>query len=204
VTHILRYHSTNCFFLPGKGQRLMAFDVGWPCTLYEYSRLMKDLGLRFDQIAWAMVSHMHLDHAGLLGEFVNAGIECFAFEAQVAAIDDMERTILKNREYTGYVRIDRRKLKRITIGEFQDLAAEREIFGEVLATPGHSPDSVTLVTKDHEALVGDLYPKGQLMPDDTRSWQSWAAIEARGARRAFPSHADAFGLGAATRATARS
>ena len=47
--------------------------TGWPCTLYEYQRCMKEIGLRFTDIQIAVVSHFHMDHAGLVGEFPPLG-----------------------------------------------------------------------------------------------------------------------------------
>jgi len=58
----------------------MAFDAGWPGTLYEYGRMMKTVGLQFENLSWAVISHMHMDHAGLLGDFLSAGIVCFVFD----------------------------------------------------------------------------------------------------------------------------
>ena len=68
------------------------------------------------------------------------------------------------------------------------------IAGEVIRTPGHSDDSVSLVTDAREALIGDLYPLPQVMDDDEASLGSWAAIRALGARHIFPSHAEPFEL----------
>src|SRR5512135_2292979 len=86
-----RYRSTNCYFIESASGGLLAFDAGWPCSLGEYRRSMKAIGLRLEDVRWAMVSHMHMDHAGLIGEFLERGIECFAFELQREAVDEMER-----------------------------------------------------------------------------------------------------------------
>ena len=185
-----RYHSTNCFFISGASGKLMAFDAGWPCTRFEYSRMMKTIDLRFADIAWALISHMHMDHAGLLGEFVDAGIECFVSPEQWRAIDEMERIILKNSAYRGYTSIDKTRLKVASIEELNRVCARIDVGGEVIATPGHSRDSISYITKDHEALIGDLAPWGQIMPEDTVSRASWETLSQRRARRAFPSHAE--------------
>jgi endoribonuclease LACTB2 len=190
----IRYRHTNCFFIESGSGALLAFDAGWPCTLGEYRRSMKAIGLRFDGIRWAIVSHMHMDHAGLLGEFLSSGIECFAFERQREAVDEMERAILKNREYEGYTRIDQGRLKDAAIAEFAEVLRANGIPGEVVATRGHSPDSLSLLTDSGEALIGDLPPPDQIMEDDRASNESWALIREKGIKRIFPSHAEIFEL----------
>jgi glyoxylase-like metal-dependent hydrolase (beta-lactamase superfamily II) len=70
-----RYHNTNCFFIRNiDNDNFMAFDAGWPCTLYEYQRNMKQIGIRFKNIKWAIISHFHLDHAGLISEFIDSNL----------------------------------------------------------------------------------------------------------------------------------
>jgi glyoxylase-like metal-dependent hydrolase (beta-lactamase superfamily II) len=135
-----------------------------------------------------------MDHAGLLSEFQNFGIECFLFDGQFEGIDEMERIILKNAEYRDYRKIDKMGFTRTTVQAFNRFCQEIKVFGQVIKTPGHSPDSITYITKDREALIGDLYPKNQIMPDDAASLASWALIESKGAQKAFPSHAAVFDL----------
>lgn len=185
-----RYRSTNCFFISGAAGKLMAFDAGWPCTRFEFSRMMKSIGLHFDDIAWAIVSHMHMDHAGLLGEFINAGIECYVSPVQWSAIDEMERIILKNSAYRSYKSIDKARLKVVSHEEMNRVCARIGVGGEVVATPGHSPDSLSYISADHNALIGDLAPRDQIMPEDAVSKASWELIAKLGAKRAFPSHAE--------------
>ena len=134
-----RYHNTNCYFLTGKSGKLMAFDAGWPCTLYEYGRMMKTIGLRYESVAWAVVSHMHMDHAGLLSEFLNSGIECFVFDDQFETIDGMERIILKNKEYQSYKKIDKEKVNRISIESFNEVCKQIEVHGEAVKTVPRPP-----------------------------------------------------------------
>ena len=95
------YQNTRCYLLPAAdGKSLFAFDAEWPCSLHGYARAMKATGNRFEQIKWMMVAHFHLDHAGLVRDFQDAGIVCLLFENQSGGIDAMERTImLKYKEY---------------------------------------------------------------------------------------------------------
>ncbi|HUX19987.1 MAG TPA: MBL fold metallo-hydrolase [Spirochaetia bacterium] len=187
------YHSTRCFFLKSsKGNGYLAIDAGWPCTLYEYARNLKSLGFRLDDIRWAFVTHYHMDHAGLTGEFLDHGITCFIFENQADAIDSMERTIQKN--YGAYRTIDRTKLVSVKTQGSRSLLEGLGVDGEVIVTDYHSPDSVSFVSTEGESVVGDLPPEAQGMPDDRRLHDCWDLLRGLGARRVFPSHGPWFEL----------
>jgi len=188
-----RYQNTNCYLIPSSdGHSLLAFDAGWPCSLHEYARGVKSTGYRFEQIRWAMVSHFHLDHAGLIRDFQDAGIECLLFENQGGWIDDMERIIIP--KYKGYKPILKDRFTRITTEESRAFLGKIGILGEVIQTPGHSDDSISLITDEHDVYIGDLYPVFQIMPDDTKSNASWLRIKERGGRHIWPSHAEEFML----------
>jgi glyoxylase-like metal-dependent hydrolase (beta-lactamase superfamily II) len=186
-----RYHNTNCFAARSRiREEYLAIDAGWPGTLREYQRNLKALGVDFKRIRYCFATHFHMDHAGLVGDFLNAGLRCFVFENQLDEyIDMMERTIAKGRgEYAG---IRKEVLERVSAEEFNGFLREQGFGGEVLVTPGHSPDSISYITPDGEAAIGDLCPLDQIM-DDPVSLASWEALRAKGARRIFPSHADFF------------
>lgn len=189
-----RYQNTACYILPAAdGTSLLAFDAGWPCSLFEYARSMKATGYRFEQVRWAMVSHFHLDHAGLVRDFQDAGIQCVLFENQGGGIESMERII--KRGYKDYEPIMSDRFFSLKTGDSRAFLASIGINGEVIQTPGHSDDSVSLVTDDHEALIGDLNPVSQIMEDDVKSHRSWARIRDLGGKHVYPSHAEPFELG---------
>ena len=189
-----RYHNTNCYFLESSIENsLLAVDAGWPCTLYEYQRALKTIGYSFKNIKRAIVTHFHMDHAGLIGEFINEGITCYVFENQTQDnVAEMERVILKNKEYTAYHKIDMNKLKAMSIIEFNNELKTLGIDGEAIITKGHSPDSITFLTKDHEAIIGDLAPINQIMENDKESLENWNSIKQKGVKTIYPSHASIF------------
>ncbi len=193
MLHVFRYHSTNCFFVESAiDKRLLAIDAGWPLTLNEYQREMKKIGLKYQDIAWAIVTHFHMDHAGLITDFIAGGINCIVFEDQLEAIDAMEKIIWKNSK--DYKAIDKSKLTRLRIADSRDFLSGIGIRGEILRTDGHSPDSISFLSDEHEVIIGDLYPIELVMPDDEKSNQSWELILEKGGKKIFPSHADPFTL----------
>lgn len=188
-----RLRKTNTYFIEGPTGRYLAFDVGWPCTLFEYRRMLKGLGLAFDDLELVLVSHLHLDHAGLVGALAQEGKVCLLTVEQAAAVGPMEAVIRRNPDYANYQGIPRDSVTILPLAEVQGLVATRGYDVELLATPGHTPDGVTLLTGGF-ALIGDLSPPLQCREDDEESLRSWSLIRSRGARVAYPSHADPFEL----------
>lgn len=191
MLHVLRYHNTNCFFVAStQNNKLLAIDAGWPLTLHEYQREMKKIGLKYQDIAWAIVTHFHMDHAGLITDFIASGITCLVFETQMHAIDAMEKTIWKNSK--DYQAIDKSRLTQLRIADSRAFLRKIGIHGEILRTEGHSPDSISFLSDEREVVIGDLYPLELVMPDDDKSNASWELILEKGGKTIFPSHAPSF------------
>jgi len=189
----LRYHSTNCFFVESTlDKQLLAIDAGWACTLNEYQREMKKIGLRYQDIAWAIVTHFHMDHAGLITDMVADGITCIVFENQMQAIDAMEKTIWKN--LPDYKAIDKTRLSQLRIADSREFFHQIGVHGEILCTDGHSPDSISFLSDEQQVVIGDLYPLEFVMPDDEKSNASWELILEKGGKMIYPSHAPSFRL----------
>ena len=81
----IRYKSTNCYFID-TGGGLLAFDAGWPNTYREYKDGLKEQGYSVKNIKWLIVSHFHIDHAGLAGTLADNGVAFIVFPNQLGAI----------------------------------------------------------------------------------------------------------------------
>lgn len=187
-----RYKHTAYAVVEAGDGRALAVDAGWPGTFLDYARALKAAGGQFDRIAWVLVTHFHPDHAGLAGEFQARGVECLAIDAQAAAVAAMEQIIL--RDLASYRRVQRETLSSLASAASRAWLAARGIDGAIVATPGHSDDSVSLVLDSGDALVGDLTLPSLLLPDDVTARESWARIRAAGGRRIHPAHAPSFDL----------
>ena len=134
-----------------------------------------------------------MDHAGLIGEFIKEGITCYAIENQTQNnVIEMERVILKNQEYATYQKIEMNKLKAMSIIEFNNEIKTLGIDGEAIITKDHSPDSITFLTENHEAIIGDLAPINQIIKNDKESLENWNSIKQKGVKTIYPSHASIF------------
>ena len=64
-----------------------------------------------------------------------------------------------------------------------------EIPGQILPTPGHSEDSVSLLLDDGSAFTGDLTPMPFIGEEDPAVVSaSWQLLRERGATRVYPGH----------------
>lgn len=184
-----RYHSTNCFFVASPAGDLLAFDCGWPLTLFEYFRNMKAVGLEPEKLRFAVVSHFHLDHAGLVGELQARGVDCLSLPGQSQTLVAMEKTILKSPEYRDYRKIDQSRLLELDYAGAKAFLAARGFAVSLVNTPGHTDESLSLFTAEGDALIGDLAPLEQLMPDDEKAHRSWDLILDLQPKKIWPSHA---------------
>lgn len=185
----IRYKSTNCYFID-TGNGLLAFDAGWPNTYQEYKDSLKEQGYKVKEIKWLIVSHFHIDHAGLAGLLAENGIPFIVFKNQLAAIDEMESLI--ERKNMTYQKLERTKITVMEIAESREWLKSIGIDGQVLHTNGHGEQSISLLLDDGVAFIGDLAPDNMIADDDLKSKNSWELLISKGAKYIKPAHAGEF------------
>jgi endoribonuclease LACTB2 len=179
------YDSTNYYVLADSRPRLLV-DVGWPGTLPKLQHSCKRMSVELDDIKHMLLTHYHPDHAGLAQELKNIGIKLIVLENQHTAIPIL-RSYMKPENH--YIEIDLKDNLALRFDDSRAFLAGLGIQSEVIATPGHSDDSVTLILDEGAAFTGDLtYPL--LLTDDTAdpSRQSWAKIRAMNVKAVYPGH----------------
>lgn len=178
----LRYKSTN-YYLVKAADGYLAFDVGWPGTFAEYRDAVKQAGVNFKEIQYFVVSHFHIDHAGLAGMLLKNGLQFFVFENQVDQIAEMEELI--TRKNYAYTAIDKEKLKVIKLENSRKWLNSLGILGEVVQVFGHGDQSVVLCLDSGEVLIGDL----PVMEDyDELTKKDWAKLKTLNVKKVFPAH----------------
>ena len=189
MTITLNYKSTY-YYLVDSGNGLLAFDAGWPDTYREYKECLKREGYRIDDIKWLIVSHFHMDHAGIAGMLADKGIEFYVFPNQLYGLDEMEDLI--TRKSIPYHPVDREKIRVIEIHDSRQLLKSINIDGEVLHTNGHGEQCVSLLLDSGEAFIGDLAPESMIADDDIASKNNWSDLRSRGAKYIKHAHAGEF------------
>ncbi len=178
------YDSTNYYLIGNDNARLM-IDTGWPGTLPKFLNILKRKDVAFETIKYMLATHYHPDHAGLAQELKLKGIRLIVMENQPAFIPALGKYMKPEQHY---VEIDLRDNIELSIAESRTFLHKIGIQGEIIATPGHSDDSVSLVL-DGEGLAftGDLgLPLVEDPADET--WKSWQRLRALGVKSAYPGH----------------
>ena len=178
------YDSTNYYIIEAKSGKLL-IDCGWPGTLPKFMAELKRKGISLKEIKYLFVTHFHPDHAGLAQELKNQGMKLIVLEYQANFIPPFAEYFKgKNLPYITITQHDNLILK------FEDsrrFLASIGLNGEIIHTPGHSDDSITLILDEGFAFTGDLHPSFMNI-DDAATRASWDKIHQHKITKIFPGH----------------
>ena len=179
------YDSTNYYVIEQNRTRLLV-DVGWPGTLPKLQASLKRKGLALKDLNYLFVTHYHPDHAGLVQEVKNAKVQLIILEQQLPAIPQL-KTYMK--PDSGYVDIRVQDSLQLLTTESRTWLAHLDLSGEMVSTPGHSPDSISLVLDDGVAFTGDLLFPNMVDVDKVEIvQQSWDRLRELNVRTIYPGH----------------
>jgi ribonuclease/clavin/mitogillin len=181
------YLSTN-YWVVSAGKSRLLVDLGYPGTMGSMRARLKQMDIPLQEIKYALATHFHIDHAGLAQELKMAGVGLLVLDTQVAAIPLMKK-FTKPQDHYVDILLDGNI--NISFKESRSLLAQIGILGEILPTPGHSNDSVSLLLDDGSVFTGDLtqleYAWGEAGKVVKASWQ---LLKERGAKRIYPAHGE--------------
>ena len=179
------YRSTNYWVVSAGTSRLLV-DLGWPGTMVRMRAGLERIDVPLDEIRYGLATHYHIDHAGLAQELKLAGVPLLVLEAQVDAIAMMKRW---TKPHDNYVDIALDGNVTISFAESRTVLERIGIVGEIVHTPGHSDDSVSLLLDDGSVFTGDLtHPAFIGYEDPEVVAASWRSLRERGALRVYPGH----------------
>ena len=183
----LRYGNTNTYFIRGTEGGILV-DTDWAGTLPGFYGALKSSKLRLEDISYVLATHYHPDHMGLISQLMAQGVQLLLFDVQQDFVHFSDPIFAKERQL-HYEPIDEKKAVPISCADSREFLG---IQGEVLHTPGHSEDSVSLLLDDGTAIVGDLDPLPYMEaypPEDLRQ-ESWRQILAHNPKRILYAHAN--------------
>ena len=179
------YKSTNYWVVSVGASRLLV-DLGWPGTMGRMLANLRRMDVPLDEIRYGLATHYHIDHAGLAQELKQAGVPLLVLDVQLSAIPIMKRW---TKPHDNYVDITMHDNVVISFAEGRSVLAQIGIPGEIVHTPGHSDDSVSLLLDDGSAFTGDLtHPTLVGESDAAVVSASWRSLRERGATRVYPAH----------------
>lgn len=153
----------------------MLVDTDWAGKLPQFFKALKALSVKVEEISYLLVSHYHPDHMGLAQDLVALGIDLVVMDVQKSFIHQSDH-IFEKEGNKDFKPIHDEEIFLLSCANSRSFLAALGIAGEIVHTPGHSEDSVSLVLDSGQAIVGDLYPLEQVPLYDnpvlTETWNS--------------------------------
>lgn len=193
----LQYGQTKTYLIRN-GSKSILIDTDWPGTLPQFFKAIKAIGIRVFDIAYVIVTHYHPDHIGLVGELQALGVQLLVLEEQRGFIHSSDQIF--ERSGLTYKPIDELAVQYLSCQDSKTFFTNIGLDLEIVATPGHSDDSVSIIHEQKRAFVGDLYTldtvRGYENPILEQSWQLLLDRKLETIHYGHPNPSDVTGLAA--------
>ncbi len=160
---------SNCYLL--LGDKPLLVDTGAPGDLQRILATLKDHGIEPQQLALILLTHGHSDHAGCAAELKRrSGALVALHSGDAALVRNGENGVLAVQDTVGRVV---RPFVNEQFEAFEPDLLFRDGFslephgikGRVLATPGHTMGSASVILGSGEAIIGDVLRGSMLWPN---------------------------------------
>jgi glyoxylase-like metal-dependent hydrolase (beta-lactamase superfamily II) len=216
---------SRLYLLSGKDGYLQV-DTGYERDYPAYRRGLARLGIDICKIKYLLLTHHHDDHAGFLNELSrDAPVRIIAHEQAASLLSDGENDRTRGGGYVNRFIQQVASLKMhldphwtltfppfilrpqdlLLTGDENALLRELGIPGQVLYTPGHCIDHLSLVLDSGEAFCGDAAANfltwagtrhcTVFMTDMEAAYCSWQRLLEAGAKTIYPAHGRCFPSG---------
>ena len=186
--HELKYSGTNTYLIEGEKGRIL-FDTGWAGTFHAFCQAAGGLQIPVQGIDYILISHFHPDHMGIAQKIADLG--------PVIAVTDVQRdyvhaadSVFDREKNSSFIPIRDEKIRWVRLEESRAFLKELGIDGELLHTPGHSDDSISLSMDEGSMFVGDLNPLYELeLHKGSQIEESWKKLLSRKPHTVYYGHA---------------
>lgn len=179
------YRSTN-FYVVSAGRSRLLVDLGWPGTLPTLRANLARMDVPLHELRYGVATHYHPDHAGLAQELKLAGVPLLVVSGQEPAIPLLKQWMKPEDRFVDITLHDNVV---VAPADTRTLLAGIGIDGELVMTPGHSDDSVSLLLDNGYVFTGDLTHPSVVPPEQaTVVTRSWEDLRRRGAKTVYPGH----------------
>lgn len=163
---------SNCYLL--LGERPVLVDTGAPGDLKRILSGLKAEGVNPKDLALILLTHGHSDHAGCAAELRRrSGAQIALHVGDAPLVRNGRNGVLAVRDWLGRV------LRPYVDEEFEAFEPDlifrdgfslepHGIKARVLATPGHTAGSASVVHASGEAIIGDVLRGSLLLPNKAR------------------------------------
>ena len=183
----LRYGNTNTFYIRGS-QKSLLVDTDYAGTMPAFYKALKDNSLKINDIDYVLATHYHPDHMGLISTLMQQGVRLLLIDVQKDSVHFSDPLFAK--DGIPYAPIDASQAEILSCEESRNFLSCMGIHGEVVHTPSHSEDSISLVLDNGDCLVGDLEPLEYLeaYKDNPSLKSDWDHIMSFCPKRIFYAH----------------
>lgn len=172
MIQLLKYGNTNCYYIEGENGSLL-IDTDWAGTLPAFYKKIKELNIK--KIDYLLITHFHPDHMGIAQDIIDMGTKLLLIDVQKDYIHNSDLVFQKEKN-TMFKPIDTVPVI-ISCEQSRDFLKSLGIDGEIIYTPGHTNDSISLVLDNGCVFVGDLYDlKSAKLLNDEKINASWDKI----------------------------
>ena len=183
----MKYGNTQTFLIRcGEGYLLV--DTDYAGTLPAFYKAIKQHGIQVRDIACVLATHYHPDHMGLIPELMRQGVTLLLMDTQLCGVHFSDPIFA--RDGLPFEPIDETQARVIRCADSRQFLAGIGVDGEILSTPSHSPDSVSLILDSGDCIVGDLEPIDFLeaYADDSPQRHDWNTLLLRHPKRILYAH----------------
>lgn len=182
---------TNCYLLESPFGWIM-IDTDFPETLHSLMQSLRQHDMKISDIKYLIVTHFHPDHAGIAQDLKNLGIRLILHECQVPYVNKLNDFFKKSAKF-NYTEIVSGDNIVVSSAESRKFFEGLGIEGEMVQTPGHTDDSVSVILDEGYGFTGDLQRFDFIEAfDDQRIKDSWKAIRDYKVTKIFPAHGNTY------------
>ncbi len=186
----LKYGNTNTYLICGTAGNLLV-DTDYAGTLPLFYKEIKRQNISLKDITYVLATHYHPDHMGLVSELMKQGVKLLLVDEQREYVGFSDEIFAREKRLVVEpIRIEEAAV--ITCEESRAFLRRFGIEGEIISTPSHSNDSVTLILDDGTCFVGDLEPMEYLgaYEENEKLAKDWGKILSYKPKRICYGHAN--------------
>lgn len=216
---------TNCYLLRCREGYLL-IDTCYPNTYLRFLKILEKKKIDIREIRYLLLTHHHEDHAGFAAKLKNdTNCRIIVHEKALGPLENgrtgqtmrpLNRRVrfafllfsLLHRN-SGYPPVILSERDIVITGDNDTLLKELGIDGEILETPGHCGDSISVLLQDGSLFAGDaamnsfktcgVNYRPIYSEDMNEVYQSWDKVKAKSARKVYPAHGRPFLIKCLTR-----
>ena len=190
VVKKLKYGNTNTFLICGtKGNILV--DTDYAGTLPLFYKEIKKHNIEVKDITYVLATHYHPDHIGLVSELMKQGVKLILIDTQRQSVHFSDE-IFRRDKRLDYAPIKEEEAILLKCEESRDFLRDIGIEGEIISTPSHSDDSISVMLDNGDCFVGDLEPVDYLggYEDNIALERDWTLVMSYCPKVVYYAHAN--------------